>query len=261
MVHSDSIDTSRMRRQSPIDICSENIHHAPNFCQPQSLDLEYRRGDCYEVVTTDHGWTVHCRDDCKTTVTADHLTSEYKLAQFHAHWARDGSRGSEHLLDGKALSGEMHFVFWNTRYGSFEEAVKHGDGLAVLGVFLKEGEHANDAYQPLVECVQKALATKGSVAVPADFDVLSLIPKIEQRDFCTYLGSLTTPPFAECVVWTVLKTPVHISKEQLDVFRQIIPENYRQCQALHGRQIKSSFHLDTYFKKIGHDLIHFSSLL
>ncbi|KAK0405853.1 hypothetical protein QR680_018237 [Steinernema hermaphroditum] len=230
-----------MNRQSPIDICSQNICYLPKLCKAEKLNIDYNKGDCHELMTTDHGWMVKVRTDCQTVLQADHLTSEYKLAQFHAHWARDGSRGSEHLLDGKALSGEMHFVFWNTRYGSFEEAVKHGDGLAVLGVFLKEGEHANDAYQPLVECVQKALATKGSVAVPADFDVLSLIPKLEQRDFCTYLGSLTTPPFAECVVWTVLKTPVNISKEQLDVFRQIVSDNVRPCQELYGRVVKSSY--------------------
>ncbi|KAK0405854.1 hypothetical protein QR680_018238 [Steinernema hermaphroditum] len=230
-----------MTRQSPIDICSQNVCHAPDLCKVQALNINYKSGDCVELITHHHGWTVKVKDDCCSTVNGEHLPAEYKLAQFHAHWARDGSRGSEHLLDGKALSGEMHFVFWNTRYGSFEEAVKHGDGLAVLGVFLKEGEHANDAYQPLVECVQKALATKGSVAVPADFDVLSLIPKLEQRDFCTYLGSLTTPPFAECVVWTVVKTPVEVSKAQLDVFRQIVPDNVRDCQELHGREIKSSF--------------------
>ncbi|TKR81936.1 hypothetical protein L596_015729 [Steinernema carpocapsae] len=261
MVHSQDINTSKMRRQSPIDICSENIHHAPNFCQPQSLDIEYTKGDCYEVVTTDHGWTVNVKNHCSTTVKADHLTSEYKLAQFHAHWSQDGSCGSEHLLDGKSLSGEMHFVFWNTRYGNFNEAIKHGDGLAVIGVFLKESEQHNVAYQPLVECVQQALNTEKPVTLHKDFNMLGLIPKEEQRDFCTYLGSLTTPPYAECVVWTVLKTPVEISKEQLNVFRQIIPENYRCCQDLHGRQIKSSFHLETHFKVVGHNLIRYSSLI
>uniref|UniRef100_A0A1I8AU34 Alpha-carbonic anhydrase domain-containing protein n=1 Tax=Steinernema glaseri TaxID=37863 RepID=A0A1I8AU34_9BILA len=227
-------------RQSPIDICSQNVCHAPDFCKPQTLEIDYKPGDCAELVTHHHGWTVKVKDNCQTIVKAEHLPSEYRLAQFHAHWSRDGSRGSEHLLDGKALSGEMHFVFWNTRYGTFDEALRHGDGLAVLGVFLQEGA-ANAAYQPLVNCVQQALATKGSVTVPADLDVLALLPKAEQRHFCTYLGSLTTPPFAECVVWTVVKTPVEVSKEQLDVFRQIVPDNVRDCQELHGREVKASF--------------------
>ncbi|TKR81933.1 hypothetical protein L596_015727 [Steinernema carpocapsae] len=234
--------TCKMTRQSPIDICSQNVCHAPDFCNPQSLSIDYKKGDCAELVTHPNGWTVKVKDDCKTTVKAEHLPSEYKLAQFHAHWSQDGSRGSEHLLDGKSLSGEMHFVFWNTKYGVFDEAVKHGDGLAVIGVFLKEGEHNNVAYEPLVDCVQKALETKGSVAFPPEFDILSLIPKNNQLDFCTYLGSLTTPPYAECVVWTVVKTPVEVSKAQLDVFRKIIPDNVRDCQELHGREVKASNH-------------------
>lgn len=32
---------------------------------------------------------------------------------------------------------QLHFVHWNTKYGSFGEALKHGDGLAVLGVFVE----------------------------------------------------------------------------------------------------------------------------
>lgn len=35
------------------------------------------------------------------------------------------------------LTLQLHFVHWNTKYGSFGEALKHGDGLAVLGVFVE----------------------------------------------------------------------------------------------------------------------------
>lgn len=46
--------------------------------------------------------------------------------------------GSEHTVDGDSHSGELHLVHWNqTKYPTFNEAAKHPDGLAVLGVFLK----------------------------------------------------------------------------------------------------------------------------
>lgn len=71
-------------------------------------------------------------------LTANHLpSSKFALAQFHAHWGSNSKEGSEHFLDGKQLSGEVHFVFWNTSYESFNVALSKPDGLAVVGVFLK----------------------------------------------------------------------------------------------------------------------------
>ena len=35
------------------------------------------------------------------------------------------------------------------------------------------------------------------------------------HDFWTYEGSLTTPPLLESVIWTVFKTPVSVSQEQV----------------------------------------------
>ena len=89
---------------------------------------------------------------------ARHLPGRFKLEQFHAHWAKDGSSGSEHTLNGKHLSGEVilvsrqkpnskifesryvaqvHFVFYNEDYGTFESAMNENDGLAVIAVFIK----------------------------------------------------------------------------------------------------------------------------
>lgn len=50
----------------------------------------------------------------------------------------------------------------------------------------------------------------------ANFDPTCLLPA--SRDFWTYLGSLTTPPLLECVIWIVLKQPVTVSKEQVEIF-------------------------------------------
>lgn len=61
----------------------------------------------------------------------------YKLEQWHCHWGAANGEGSEHTVDGRAFSGELHLVHWNTsKYNSFAEAAGQEDGLAVLGVFL-----------------------------------------------------------------------------------------------------------------------------
>ena len=65
---------------------------------------------------------------------------EHKFLQFHLHWGKNDSEGSEHLVDGKSYSAELHIVNWNSQlYTSPAEAVKSNkqDGLIVLGIFLK----------------------------------------------------------------------------------------------------------------------------
>ncbi len=82
---------------------------------------------------------------------------EYRLWQFHAHWGKDSERGAEHTIDGRNYAGEVrkevisfltrlikqffscqiHFVHWNTKYGSPQAAVNEPDGLCVLGRFFE----------------------------------------------------------------------------------------------------------------------------
>ena len=45
----------------------------------------------------------------------------------------EDSQGSEHTIDGKKYPMEVHLVHWNKKYGTVEEAMKHPDGLAVIG--------------------------------------------------------------------------------------------------------------------------------
>ncbi|CAD6191124.1 unnamed protein product [Caenorhabditis auriculariae] len=227
-------------RQSPIDIVPGAVCHDPDLCKVDTLNISYKPGDCCDVIVNAGGFRVNVERGCSTTLTGNHLgDATYELAQFHAHWGTNGQKGSEHLLNGKSMSGEVHFVFWNTNYGSFCEALNKEDGLAVVGVFLKEGQH-NDDYHSLIETIRKAAGGDKPFAMPKDFDLIKLLPSPDDRDFVTYAGSLTTPPFSECVIWTVFTTPVEISYGQLNVLRNIVAENHRECQDLCGRQIRSS---------------------
>lgn len=42
-------------------------------------------------------------------------------------------------------AAEIHFVHYNTKYGTFAESTKYEDGLAVLGVFVEVAFHFDDA--------------------------------------------------------------------------------------------------------------------
>jgi carbonic anhydrase len=60
------------------------------------------------------------------------------------------------------------------------------------------------------------------------------------RRYFTYMGSLTTPPCTEDVLWIVMKQPVQATIEQLNLFSRIYPMNARPIQITAGRVIKES---------------------
>jgi hypothetical protein len=66
------------------------------------------------------------------------LEDVYELWQYHAHWGKDNSQGSEHTLDGKSFAAELHLVHWNkSKYSSPNAAAAEPDGLSVLGIFIE----------------------------------------------------------------------------------------------------------------------------
>jgi carbonic anhydrase len=72
----------------------------------------------------------------------------------------------------------------------------------------------------------------------AVIDLNHLLPP--DRRYYTYMGSLTTPPCNEGVLWMVMRQPVPLSQEQIDVFARLYPMNARPVQQASGRLIKQS---------------------
>jgi carbonic anhydrase len=60
------------------------------------------------------------------------------------------------------------------------------------------------------------------------------------RRYYTYMGSLTTPPCSEGVLWMVMQQPVPMSAQQIDIFSRLYPMNARPIQQAAGRIIKQS---------------------
>lgn len=54
------------------------------------------------------------------------------------------------------------------------------------------------------------------VKLGKSINISKLIPKTD--DYWTYLGSLTTPPCTESVIWIVYKTPIHVSEAQVLIY-------------------------------------------
>lgn len=195
------------QRQSPIDI-TDGIK-----VDLDAVQFDYKPSG-FRVV--DNGHTVQVNVAPGNTIEV--LGRHYELVQFHFH------RPSEERIDGKPFDMVVHLLH------------KSADGkLAMIAVLLERG-----SAQPVVQAVWNNLPLeKGDeVAAKAPIDVSALLPT--DRRYYTYMGSLTTPPCSEGVLWMVMKAPVQISPEQLAIFARLYPMNARPIQAPHGRLIKES---------------------
>ena len=147
------------------------------------------------------------------------LGKSYQLIQFHFH------RPSEELVNGKSFDMVAHLVH------------KSDDGkLAVVAVLLEKGDD-----NPVIQTVWNNLPLeKDEVVMPPTLtlDPAQLLP--ENRGYYTYMGSLTTPPCSEGVLWLVLKQPQQMSVEQMAVFARLYKNNARPVQSDSGRLIKES---------------------
>ncbi|MDR0380239.1 MAG: carbonic anhydrase family protein [Candidatus Accumulibacter sp.] len=109
-------------------------------------------------------------------------------------------------------------------------------GLAIVSVLLEEGNE-----NPVVQAALNGMPLeKGKVSESPgyDVDIERLLP--DDRRYFTFMGSLTTPPCTEDVLWIVIKAPQQVSAEQLAMFRRLYPPNARPTQPPFGRIVKES---------------------
>lgn len=195
------------QRQSPIDIRGGI-----------AVDLEPVQFDYRPVgfAVLDNGHTVQVNVGPGNFIAVG--GRRYELLQFHFH------RPSEERIDGRQTDMVAHLVH------------KDPEGrLAVVAVLLQRG-----AEQPVIQSVwnnlplEKNEENRASGALELD----RLLPA--DRAYYTYMGSLTTPPCTEGVLWIVMRQPVALSQEQIDIFARLYPMNARPVQPAAGRLIKQS---------------------
>ncbi|XP_063701673.1 carbonic anhydrase 1 [Culicoides brevitarsis] len=204
-------------RQSPVNIeTKSNIQKTGNF---SPLQFKYVPENTRSLVNPGYCWRVDVNGE-GSQLTGGPLNSDtFVLEQFHSHWGCSNERGSEHTVDGVSYAGELHLVHWDkSKYSSFAEAAGQPDGLAVLGVFLKVGKH-HEEMDKIAQLLPFITHKGDRITLPHAIDPAKLLPK--DTNYWTYLGSLTTPPFYESVIWIVFKDPIEVSEEQIALFRQL----------------------------------------
>jgi len=195
------------KRQSPIDI-RDGV----------ALDLEPLKFDYrpsrFGVIDTGHTVQVNLAPGNSIDING----RRYELQQFHFH------RPSEERINGRQFDMVVHLLH------------KNAEGRpAMVAVLLERG-----AAQALRQTVWNNLALEqGEEATArASIDLNDLLPA--QRGYYTYMGSLTTPPCSEGVLWVVLQQPMQVSGAQIDIFSRLYPMNARPIQQASGRLIKQS---------------------
>jgi len=194
-------------RQSPIDIRDG-----------MKVDLEQITFDYHpsSFNVTDNGHTVQVMVGSGNFITVANRT--YELVQFHFH------RPSEERINGKGFEMVMHLVH------------KDSEGrIAMLALLLERGKP-----QPVIQTVWNNLPLeKFDTAAPSTaLDPMDLIPA--RREYFTFMGSMSTPPCQEGVLWLVMKEPVQASPAQMALFSRLYPLNARPAQPSNGRIIKES---------------------
>lgn len=196
------------KRQSPIDI-RDGL----------ALDLDAVRFDYQpgSFAIIDTGSTVQVNLPPGNAIEVS--GRRYELQQFHFH------RPSEERIDGRRYDMDVHLVH------------RDAEGrMAIVAVLLERG-----AAQPLLQTLWNHLPLeKGEeVAVRSvTIDPAQLLPA--DRRYYTYMGSMTTPPCSEGVLWVVLQQPLSVSAAQIDIFSRLYPMNARPIQQTAGRLIKQS---------------------
>ncbi|XP_066936112.1 carbonic anhydrase 1-like [Clytia hemisphaerica] len=252
-------------RQSPIDLCTKTAVYDSNL---QSFILD-KKPVSFTATNLGNNVSMTPHQGSEILLQNGPLPNAYRFAEMHMHWGEVTVCGCEHTLDGERFAGELHLVHWNTRYVEQPQAMDKPDGLAVLGVWLDAQEdHPHHPGLDLILDMFGRVSQEGSQTKSAsEFSPYQLLPA-KQDSFFTYLGSLTTPPLLESVVWTVFMEPIKISMKQWTQLNgvttskgphggdrfckqcatstnspSVISNNFREVQDLKGRVVRSSVNL------------------
>ncbi|XP_072171213.1 carbonic anhydrase-related protein 10-like [Diadema setosum] len=241
------------KRQSPIDLRDDSLLYDPNLPQ-----LEIDSPLTINGIVNNTGRGISFFPDPLmngTYISRGPLSYRYRLTEIRLHFGEQDSVGSEHTVGGRAFPGELQLIFYNENfYESFEEAKTSPNGLAIVGLFIKEGNMTGRELGKLTGIrVLQRLVFKGSALNVTGLSVPLLLP--ETKEYMTYEGSLTTPMCAETVTWILFNKPVYLTHYQLESLRELlrtrrsepvkrILRNYRPPQRMGTRTVRTNIALE-----------------
>ncbi|KAJ1419554.1 Alpha carbonic anhydrase domain [Sesbania bispinosa] len=149
----------------------------------------------------------------------------YSLKQLHWH------SPAEHLANGRIHEAELHLV----------HLTEDNNNIAVIAALYNLGDP-----DPLISQIEDKLVEldKNAHIALGTFDTEELNKRAHR--YYRYVGSLTTPPCKEGVIWNILGKVRTLSKKQLELLKAPLGSEFRHnarpLQQLNGRKIEMYYH-------------------
>ncbi|XP_058771169.1 carbonic anhydrase Nec1-like [Vicia villosa] len=204
--------------QSPIDLSSKIVKVVPKLGE---LKKNYKPQN---AIIRNRGHDIQLRwkgDAGSINING----TEFFLRQIHWH------SPSEHTINGQRFDMELHMVHESLKICGKSK-------IAVVGLLHKIG-----GPDPLLTKLSNYIETIEHTGAERSVGVIDPSEiKFDGQKYYRYMGSLTVPPCDEDVLWTINKEIRSVSKEQLEILEDAVPDhaemNARPVQLLNGREIQ-----------------------
>ncbi|CAL1394821.1 unnamed protein product [Linum trigynum] len=211
------------KSQSPIDIRRKEAVEEKKL---QKLEGNYRSVGA-SLINTGRNVMVHF-DDSPGELEIEGKT--YRLKQMHWH------SPSEHTIDGQQYALELHMVHQADDESFAVAAILYEYG--PQDKFLKK---MKDELQELAKDKYSA-DEEAQVPLKKKMKCKMLKKSTSHHKYYRYVGSITSPPCSENVIWSVLARPKTVSREQVKALTAPLPDgfkvNARPVQPLNGRRVE-----------------------
>ncbi|XP_073002742.1 alpha carbonic anhydrase 1, chloroplastic-like [Typha latifolia] len=214
---------SKGTHQSPINIAkNDDVVYNPKL---EPLERDYVAVDS-NATLVDNGFNIALQYDASVGALMVN-GKNYTLKQMHWH------SPSEHTINGERFAVELHLVH------------KSDDGnISVVAILYKYG-HPDPLLYQIKDKVAELTKEVGSGDEEAHVAIGAMhISALRRRvhKYFRYVGSLTTPPCTENVIWNVVSKVREMSKKQAEALRAPLQQEYRRnsrpIQPLNGRTVE-----------------------
>lgn len=202
------------QKQAPINFTSSEIIHKPS--NPLVIHWPKFTADFFNS-----GHAIQVQPSGSYNGFIKNGRETYALIQAHIHTP------SEHTRDGANYPAEMHFVH-----------MRNDGQVIVIATAIEEGAENLELEKMLANTPNtQGVPTHNPTTIP--MDLTKLLPK-KTSSFYNYMGSLTTPPCSEGVLWFIFDHAITVSTQQLIQLKAFYNNNNRDTQPMNDREIDSN---------------------